>query len=67
MRWTRAGWTAKVNLVASEAHGHPLHAPGEKASNQIRSCSQAPRLSRCWLWGSSSSRALRRDLLLPHQ
>ena len=30
MRWTRAGWTAKVNLVASEAHGHLLHAPGEK-------------------------------------
>jgi hypothetical protein len=29
MRWTRACWPAKVNVLASEAHGYPLHAPGE--------------------------------------
>ncbi|MBZ5655646.1 MAG: outer membrane beta-barrel protein [Acidobacteriia bacterium] len=36
MRWTRANSTAKVNLLAAEAHGPPLHAPGEKEDNQMR-------------------------------
>ena len=39
MRWTRAGSIAKVNLLAAEAHGPSLHAPGEKEDNQMRRCS----------------------------
>jgi hypothetical protein len=35
MRWTRVGSTAKVNLLAAEAHGPPLHAPGEKEDIQM--------------------------------
>lgn len=38
MRWTRTGWTPKVNLLASEAHGHPLHAPGENWRNETMDC-----------------------------
>jgi hypothetical protein len=35
-------WTARLQLsrfivLAEDAHGHPLHAPGEKESNQMRS------------------------------
>src|ERR1035438_1801735 len=38
MRWTRPCWTAKVNVLASETHGHPLHAPGENWRNQTMHC-----------------------------
>jgi hypothetical protein len=36
MRWTHACSTAKVDLLATEAHGPSLHAPGEKEDNQMR-------------------------------
>ena len=39
MRWTRVGSAAKVNVLAAEAHGPPLHAPGEKEDIQMRNCS----------------------------
>jgi hypothetical protein len=38
MHWTRAYWTAKVNLLASDAHGHPLHAPWENWRNETMGC-----------------------------
>jgi len=39
MRWTHAVSIAKVILLAADAHGPPLHAPGEK-EDQMRSRSQ---------------------------
>jgi len=38
MRWTSACWAAKVNVLASEAHSHPLHAPGENWRNETMGC-----------------------------
>jgi hypothetical protein len=31
MSWTVTYFTAKVCVLATEALGHPLHAPGEKS------------------------------------
>jgi hypothetical protein len=39
MRWTDVRSTVNFDLLATEAHGLPLHAPGEKESHQMRNCS----------------------------
>jgi len=36
MRWTSARYIAKVRVLAADAHGHPLYAPGEKAGIKMK-------------------------------
>jgi hypothetical protein len=36
MRWTIASWIARFSVLVADPHGDPLHAPGEKASYQMR-------------------------------
>src|SRR5712692_3813799 len=38
MRWTPSSQIAKVEVLATDTHGHSLHAPGKRGKSQMKHC-----------------------------